>query len=123
MSMGTSSRAGERNVQDWINLVCAVLLFISPWALGFSGDLTAARAAWVGGIIIFVMAVAALVQFAEWEEWVSLIVGILVLISPGVLGFAAVHAALWSCVVLGIIVALAAISEIWVVHHPAITAR
>jgi uncharacterized membrane protein HdeD (DUF308 family) len=123
MAMGTSARSGEKNVQDWINLVCAVLLFISPWVLGFSGNLTAARTAWVGGIIIFVMAVAAMVQFAEWEEWVALIVGILVLISPWVLGFAAVHAALWTCVVLGIIVALSSISELWVVHHPAIPAR
>jgi hypothetical protein len=69
------------------------------------------------------MAVAAVVQFAAWEERVVLIIGILVLISPRVLGFAAVHAALWTCVVLGIIVALSSISEIWVVHHPAIMAR
>ena len=123
MAMETSARSGEKNVQDWINVACAVLLFISPWVLGFSGDLTAARTAWVGGIVIFVMAVAAMLQFAEWEEWVALIVGVLVLISPWVLGFAAVHAALWTCVVLGIIVALSSISEIWVVHHPAITAR
>ena len=114
-------RGAEKNVQDWINLVCGVLLFISPWALGFAGDLMAARTAWVGGIVIFVMAIAALVQFAEWEEWVdahrrpgwsS--------ISPWVLGFAAVHHALVACVVLGIIVALSSISEIWAVHHPAI---
>jgi uncharacterized membrane protein HdeD (DUF308 family) len=123
MAMGTSARSDEKSVQDWINVVCAVLLFISPWVLGFSGELAAARTAWVGGIVIFVMAVAAIAQFAEWEEWVALIVGILVLISPWVLGFAAVHAALWTCVVLGIIVALSSISEIWVVHHPAIPAR
>jgi len=33
------------------------------------------------------------------------------------------HYALAACVVLGVIVPLASISEIWVVHHPAITAR
>jgi uncharacterized membrane protein HdeD (DUF308 family) len=123
MAMETSARSGEKNAQDWINLVCAVLLFISPWVLGFAGELMAARTAWVGGVVIFVMAVAAMARFAEWEEWVALIVGILVLISPWVLGFAAVNAALWTCVVLGIIVALSSISEIWVVHHPAITAK
>jgi SPW repeat len=123
MAMGTSMRSDERNVQDWINLVCAALLFISPWALRFSGDLMAARAAWVGGIVIGAMAIAALVQFAEWEEWVALVVGVLVVISPWVLGFAAVHAAVWTCVVLGLIVALASISEIWIVHHPAVTAK
>jgi uncharacterized membrane protein HdeD (DUF308 family) len=123
MANGASSRGGERNVQDWISLICGVLLFLSPWALGFTGDLTAARTAWVGGVVIFIVALGAMVQFAEWEEWVELIVGILVLISPWVLGFAAVHAALWSCVVLGVIVALSSISELWAVHHPAIPAR
>ena len=69
------------------------------------------------------MAIAALVQFAEWEEWVALIVGVAVAVAPWVFGFAAMHYALAACVVLGVIVALASISEIWVVHHPAITAR
>jgi uncharacterized membrane protein HdeD (DUF308 family) len=114
-----ASRGGEKNVQDWINLICGVLLFISPWALRFSRDLMAARAAWVGGVIIFVMGVAALAQFVEWEEWVALIVGALVVISPWVLGFTAIHAAVWSCVVLGVIVVLSSIWGLWTVHHPA----
>jgi uncharacterized membrane protein HdeD (DUF308 family) len=78
----------------------------------------AARAAWVGGVVIFLMGVAALAQFAEWEEWAALIVGALVVIAPWVLGFAAIHAAMWSCVVLGVIVVLSSISEIWAAHHP-----
>ena len=119
MANSASLRGGEKNVQDWINLICGALLFVSPWALGFSGDLMAARTAWVGGAIIFVMGVAALVQFVEWEEWVALIVGALVIIAPWVLGFATVHVAMWSCVVLGAIVVLSSISEIWAVHHPA----
>jgi hypothetical protein len=47
MAIGTSARAGEKSVQDWINLVCGVLVSISPWALGFSADLTASRSVWV----------------------------------------------------------------------------
>jgi hypothetical protein len=119
MANSASLRGGEKNVQDWINLICGVLLFVSPWALGFSGDLMAARTAWVGGAIIFIMSVAALAQFAEWEEWVALVVGVLVIIAPWVLGFATVHVAMWSCVVLGAVVVLSSISEIWAVHHPA----
>ena len=113
----------RKSVQDWINLVCGVLLFVSPWALGFSGDMAAARTAWVGGVVIAVMGIAALVQFAEWEDWVALIAGVLTIISPWVLRFAAIHHAVWAFVVLGLIVALASISEIWIVHHPAATAR
>ena len=119
MANGALWRWGEKNAQDWINLICGVLLFISPWALGFSGDMMAARTAWVGGAIIFLMGVAALARFAEWEEWVALIVGALVIISPWALGFAAIQAAMWSGVVLGVIVVLSSISEIWAVHHPA----
>ena len=66
----------------------------------------AARTAWVGGVIIFLMGLVALMQFAEWEEWIALIVGALVIIAPWALGFAAIHAAMWSCVVLGVIVVL-----------------
>ena len=62
-------------------------------------------------------------QFSEWEDWIALIVGVLVVISPWVLGFAAVHAAMAACVVLGVIVVLASISELWVVHNPPATAR
>ena len=117
MANSASLRGGEKNVQDWINLICGILLFLSPWALRFSGDAMAARTAWVGGVIIFLMGLFALLQFAEWEEWVALIVGVLTIISPWALGFAAIQAATWSCVVLGIIVVLSSISEIWAVHH------
>ena len=119
MANSASLRGGEKNVQDWINLICGVLLFVSPWALGFLGDHMAARTAWVGGVIIFLIGVVALMQFAEWEEWVALVVGALVIIAPWVLRFAPIHAAMWSCVVLGVIVVLSSISEIWAVHHPA----
>src|ERR1700730_528679 len=114
MANKASLRGGEKNVQDWINLICGIVLFVSPWTLGFSGELMAARAAWVGGVVIFLVGAAALAQFAEWEGW-----GALVVIAPWVLGFAAIHAAMWSCVVLGVIVVLSSISEIWAVHHPA----
>ena len=117
MPLETALRPGK-SVQDWVNLVCGVLLFISPWVLRFSGDMMAARTAWVGGIVIAVMGIAALVQFAEWEDWVALIAGVLMIISPWVLGFAAMYYAVWTFVVLGLIVAVASVSEIWMVHNP-----
>jgi hypothetical protein len=122
MPLETAWRGGK-SVQDWIILVCGVLLFVSPWAMGFAGDMAAARAAGVGGIVIAAMAIAALVQFAEWEDWVALIAGVLMIVAPWVMGFAAMHYAAWAFVVLGLIVALASVSEIWMVHHSTATAR
>jgi hypothetical protein len=122
MALQTSLRGGK-SVQDWINLICGVLLFISPWALGFVGDMMAARTAWIGGVVIAAMGAAALVQFAEWEDWIALIAGVLMIIAPWALGFAAMTYAVWTFVVLGLIVAIASVWEIWMIHNPAVTAR
>jgi hypothetical protein len=99
---------------DWINLILAVLLFISPWVLGYTGT-AAMTNALIAGVVIAILAIAALVSFAKWEEWVNLIVGLWVLISPWVLGFTAATAALWSHVVIGIVVAVLAAVELWLV--------
>ena len=40
------------------------------------------------------------------------------IIAPWVLGFAAMHFATWTFVALGVIVALASLSEIWMLHNP-----
>ena len=63
-------------------MILGGLLFVSPWALGYTGDEMAARTAWVGGIVVAVLAIAALVKFAEWEEWLNMLVGLAVIASP-----------------------------------------
>jgi len=118
MSMQTSWRSEQNHVQDWINLICAVLLFISPWALGFSGEALAARTAWISAVVIGIFSIAALVQFAEWEEWLTLLLGLWLIVAPWVVGFSTVAYAFPVFVALGVIIALASISELWVVHHP-----
>jgi hypothetical protein len=52
-------------------------------------------------------------------DWVALVVGVLMIIAPWALGFAAMHTIGWAFVALGLIAALASISEIWMIHHPA----
>ena len=58
-----------KTAQDWINLVLAVCLFFSPWAVGFVTEATPAWNAWIVGIVLGALAVATLSVFAEWEEW------------------------------------------------------
>ena len=103
--------------QDWINLVLAVLLFISPWALGFVGERIPAWHACIAAVVIAGIALAAIAAFAEWEEWINLVLGIWVAISPWVLGFAGIANAMWAHLVLGVLVALAAAWELWQVRH------
>ena len=80
----------RKDVRDMINVICAAIIFVSPWALGFAAETRAAWTAWSGGVVIGAMAIAALLEFAEWEEWVALLVGAAVAASPWVLGFATI---------------------------------
>jgi hypothetical protein len=108
--------------QDWINLVCAVLLCISPWILAFSGDVTATRAAWITGVVVAIFAVAALVQFAEWQEWISGLLGLWMIVAAWVVGFSGVGLAVAAFVVLGVVVLAASASELWRIRHPHVMA-
>ena len=107
----------NKHPQDWVNLVLAVLLFISPWVFGFSLEPYPAWNAWISAIVIFVVAIGALSAFREWEEWLNLIAGIWVVVAPWVVAFSAITNAVWAHVVLGLLVAAAAAWEIWDVRH------
>lgn len=102
---------------DWINLILAALLFISPWVLGFVDQTNASWNAWICGIIIAALAVSAIVRFAEWEEWINALLGVWVVVSPWILGFSAVLAAVWSHVILGVLIAALACWRGWSAHH------
>lgn len=108
--------------QDWANIVLAVLLFITPWVFQFTtptdttgaSETTAVSAAawnaWVSALVVTALAAAALLRFAEWEEWLNAAVGIWLVVSPWLLGYVALAEAMWSAIVLG---ALIAISSSW----------
>lgn len=102
--------------QDWANLVLAILLFIAPWVFQFAAapatggalaTTAAAWNAWISALVVAGLAVAALLRFFEWEEWLNGLVGLWLVLSPWVLGFSAQAAAMWSVVVLGALIAIA----------------
>lgn len=102
---------------DVISLVLAVFLFLTPWIFGSVPDTTAAANAWISAVIIGGLAVAALTKFAEWEEWVSLVLGLWVIVSPWALGFAAQTAAKSAHVIVGLIVAILAAIKLWMLRE------
>ena len=112
-----------KHAQDWISLVLAVVLFISPWVLGFAAEQYASWNAWVCAAVVGLVAMGAISLFKEWEEWLILLVGVWLIAAPWVLGFSALTAALSAHVVLGLLIAVAAAWEIWEVRHePQVTA-
>jgi hypothetical protein len=101
---------------DVANLILGAFLFVSPWIFGFSGS-RAAENANITGIVIALLAIAALTAFAVWEEWLNLVVGLWTLISPWVVGFQGTTRAMTVCVVVGALVAILAAVEIWMTSH------
>ena len=88
--------------QDSLNFLLGVVLFFSPWLLGFGAEQTAALNAHVVGAIIAVMALLELFAFKNWEEWVSGVLGAWLVISPWALGFSGSSTAVLTHVVAGI---------------------
>jgi hypothetical protein len=108
---------------DVANLILGAILLFSPWIFGFDSGKVSQNAI-IAGIVIAILAVAALAAFAVWEEWLNLIVGLWVLVSPWVLGFEGVTKAMTVHVIIGIAVAVLAAVELWMIsqHPPRLTA-
>jgi len=98
---------------DVANLILGAILFLSPWIWNFDAG-RPSQNAMIVGIIMAVLAIAALSAFAVWEEWLNLIVGLWAVISPWVLGFHASTTETTVHVVIGIAVAVLAAIEIWI---------
>jgi hypothetical protein len=99
------------------NLILGMVLFFSPWAFDLSVGAQWQTAS-VIGIVIAVLSIAALAAFAVWEEWVNLVAGLALIVSPWLLGFQNSDA-MTIDVVIGGLVAVFAAFEVWSLHEPA----
>lgn len=104
--------------RDWANAVLALCVFLSPWVIGFAADATPSWNAWIVGFMLGALTVATISAFAEWEEWVDLVLGLWLVASPWLLGFTANMNAMWTSVVLGLLVAAVSLWAVWDIHHP-----
>jgi hypothetical protein len=103
---------------DRVSLALAALLFLSPWALGFSDIPIAALSAWVSAIVIALVSALATQHFSEWEEWVNLAAGLWLAAAPWVLKFPIAGNAVGVFTGIGAIVSTIAVSEIWAARQP-----
>lgn len=76
--------------RDWINLMLGLWMIASPWALGFvDGEKAVVWSAWMLGASIVLFAALAMYTPKIWEEEViTILLGIALVTSPWVLGFA-----------------------------------
>lgn len=80
---------GPKRWQDWTNALLGVWTVVSPWVLAFAlGASVAARAAWILGAAILLLALIAVYMPRAWEEGLNIFLGLCLLISPWALGYA-----------------------------------
>jgi hypothetical protein len=114
--------------ETWLGvfqLVLAVFLLMSPWIFGFASVIAAGRNAWICGAALSLASLWAIFTYTEWEEWISLLLGLWVIVSPWLLGFHnAVMAATRVDVVSGVAIMVFASIELWLLGRasPHVTA-
>jgi uncharacterized membrane protein HdeD (DUF308 family) len=102
---------------DVVMLVLGIFLFLSPSLFGYSSLAAAAWSTWISGIVIIILAFSELAAFSEWEEWVNLLAGIWVAVSPWLVGFASYRMAMRVHVLVGVAIAVIAAAHIWLAHR------
>lgn len=108
----------ERRFQDWVNLAVGFGLAVYPWIIDYSEHRLATQISVASGVLIFLVAGAALVRFAEWEEWLNAALGLAVMASPFVFRLTNVEMATQALVLGGAIVVAMSVWELWTIHHP-----
>ena len=103
--------------QDGISVLVGVWLVTSPWVLGYYGISAAMWNSVVLGVIFAVAAGAALLKFHEWEEWINVVLGAWLIVSPWLLNYAVMGVAAWNHVIVGLLVLTLSSWSIWHFRH------
>jgi hypothetical protein len=107
----------NESVLDVYNLLLAVVLFASPWFFAHASR-TAGIDLWLSSAAIIILSLAAMIAYSTWEEWINLALGLWLVASPWLLGFAhttAMHVS----VGIGSAIAFFAGLELWLRYEAA----
>ncbi|NTU85080.1 MAG: SPW repeat protein [Chloroflexales bacterium] len=99
----------------WANMILGLALMAAPFALGYS---TNPAALWgslvVGAVIAIASGYKAYTKTAElWEDWVDIVAGVIAIVLPFLFGFNTLAVAMWTSIVLGIIVVAIAAYDLY----------
>jgi len=108
--MATNSLSLPRHWEDWIGVLLGFWLLASPMVLSY-GAMEATQNAFAVGALLIVIGVVELSFFRVWEEWLNVVLGAWLAVSPWVLG--ATETASANLVIVGLLVMALAFYEIW----------
>ena len=108
--MATIAFSPPKHWEDWVGAVLGLWLLASPWVLEY-GETAASQNAVFVGFLLIATEFTALYVFSVWEEWISVMLGAWLVVSPWVLGVALVPTV--NFVIVGLLVLALALYEIW----------
>jgi len=103
-------------VLDLYNILLAAFLFTTPWLFAYANEVVRWDM-WIVGAAIMAVALLAIVAYAAWEEWVNTMLGVWLIVSPWLLGFAHTRAMHFS-IGIGLAVILMALIELMLGYNP-----
>lgn len=80
--------------QDFVNALLGAWLLLSPWVLGFQGVVVATVSTMAVGALLIASSAGAMQVPQAWEEWLDVMLGVVLMLLPVLLGFDAVRPAL-----------------------------
>ena len=105
------------SVLDIYNLLLALILFGAPWFFAHASR-TADLDLRLSSAAIIILSLAAIMAFSAWEEWINLALGLWLVASPWLLGFAHTRAMHFS-IGIGVPIAFLAALELWLRYEAA----
>jgi hypothetical protein len=109
--MAPSAFSFPKQWKDWSSWILGIWLVLSPWALHFNLETRALENALVVGALILLAEVVELSVFRDWEEWINVVAGAWLAVSPWALGIVSATAR-WNFVIVGVVVVALALYEL-----------
>ena len=95
--------------QDPVNALLGAWLLLSPWVVGFADERIAMFNFVAVGVLLIAAAIGAIVVPKAWEEWVEVALGVWLMASPWLLGFAGNMVAMQNALFCGLLVTVLAL--------------
>lgn len=95
--------------QDPVNVLLGAWLISSPWVLGFQDQMPAMWTFVATGVLLAASALGAIFLPKAWEEWSEVVLGVWLMASPWVVGFAANAIAMQNALFVGLAVTILAL--------------
>jgi hypothetical protein len=109
----------RETVPDVYNVFLGAVLFISPWLFRLTNE-PGRIDLWITGAIVGIASLAAIIAYRDWEEWVNVLMGVWLIVSPWLIGFPHTRA-MHISVGMGIVITLLALLDLFLHYekrHP-----